>query len=468
MLSWFPDKLPQKRKAISASCPELTARFVKEAAIGKKEMLADIDFMDVNVRQENINNVPGNPVQIQLGVVPSYGLTVHKTQALSIRHIVRGILEGVFAQGQVYVLISRVTDPNNFELLGVPPIDLLDLVVIAWREAGLDIVECLRKCVTVTNEFQYIESQERIKDKIKPRRTEATLIPVKNKTLTEILNPQPKCSVVLHKLMEWIDECDLASQTGKPKPECLDKDGQPIIPTDDDNLWWLTEMSARKTEEKDAKADEDGPPDEEVEKNDITDDESMSSEVGDIPEEQPYIGFFERQKLDLCGMHALNNGLGFQFCKEHDMAFALEDYLISAKHDGLHEIRSMHAISSGWYSSEVMSHAINTASMSKSGTVRYVMELKPLLADPNVIHTAVGAIVNKDNTHWVAIRSIGGKIWYYDSKAKQPTRMTQNEYVSFVNTRKAAYPIRFADDMSQSINESPVLPMISSLSSESL
>jgi hypothetical protein len=75
LLSWFPDKLPQKRKVISASCPELTARFVKEASTSKSEMLADIDFMDVNVRQESINNVPGQPVQIQLGVVPSYGLT---------------------------------------------------------------------------------------------------------------------------------------------------------------------------------------------------------------------------------------------------------------------------------------------------------------------------------------------------------------------------------------------------------
>jgi len=93
LLSWFPDKLPQKRKRVSASCPELTARFMKEAAMDKKEMLADVDFMDINVRQENINNVPGNPaVQIQLGVVPSYGLTTHKVQALSIKHIVRGFL----------------------------------------------------------------------------------------------------------------------------------------------------------------------------------------------------------------------------------------------------------------------------------------------------------------------------------------------------------------------------------------
>jgi len=34
-----------------------------------------------------MSNVPGQPVQIQLGVVPCYALTVHKTQALSIKHV---------------------------------------------------------------------------------------------------------------------------------------------------------------------------------------------------------------------------------------------------------------------------------------------------------------------------------------------------------------------------------------------
>ena len=66
LLYWFPDKLPQKRKAISASCPDLTARFMKETSMTKTEMLADIDFVDVTARQENINNVPGNPVQFLL------------------------------------------------------------------------------------------------------------------------------------------------------------------------------------------------------------------------------------------------------------------------------------------------------------------------------------------------------------------------------------------------------------------
>ena len=38
-------------------------------------------------------------------------------QALSIRRLVLGSLEGVFAVGHVYVLVSRVVDPSNFALV---------------------------------------------------------------------------------------------------------------------------------------------------------------------------------------------------------------------------------------------------------------------------------------------------------------------------------------------------------------
>ena len=81
-----------------------------------------MDFMDLGTRQETLN-IRGEPILMQLCVVPAYALTVHKTQALSIRHLVLGCLEGVFALGQVYVLISRVTDPQNFSLLGIPSVE---------------------------------------------------------------------------------------------------------------------------------------------------------------------------------------------------------------------------------------------------------------------------------------------------------------------------------------------------------
>ena len=58
---------------------------------------------------------------------------------MSIKHLVLGCLEGVFAQGHVYVLVSRVTDPANFCLVGLPPWDVLEELATALREHGLDV-----------------------------------------------------------------------------------------------------------------------------------------------------------------------------------------------------------------------------------------------------------------------------------------------------------------------------------------
>ena len=102
VLHWSPASVLSK-KALPSSHPDLLARFAKEPALQKKEMHPDIDHMDVTARQETLANVIGQPVILQLPLVPCYALTVHKTQALSIKHVVRGCLEGVFAQGQVLI-----------------------------------------------------------------------------------------------------------------------------------------------------------------------------------------------------------------------------------------------------------------------------------------------------------------------------------------------------------------------------
>ena len=103
-------------------------------------MLPALHFMDVGARQENLA-VKGEPIMLQLPLAPAYGLTVHKTQALSIKHLVIGCLEGVFAMGQVYVLASRCTDPQNFLLVGVPPKDLLVDLAAALIARGIDVGE---------------------------------------------------------------------------------------------------------------------------------------------------------------------------------------------------------------------------------------------------------------------------------------------------------------------------------------
>ncbi len=94
LMYWNPPS-SEKGKALYSSHPELLARFVKESALQKREMFPDIDHIDVTARQETLASFQGQPALLQLPIVPSYALTVHKTQALSIKHIVRGCLEGV-------------------------------------------------------------------------------------------------------------------------------------------------------------------------------------------------------------------------------------------------------------------------------------------------------------------------------------------------------------------------------------
>ena len=74
-MSWNPSKISSK-KAVLASHPELTARFVKETSLGKAELYPDIDHMDLIVRQESLPMVAGHPVMLQMCTVPAYALTV--------------------------------------------------------------------------------------------------------------------------------------------------------------------------------------------------------------------------------------------------------------------------------------------------------------------------------------------------------------------------------------------------------
>ena len=94
LMQWTPEAA-RKGKSLYSSHRELSVRFVKESSLQKREMFPDIDHVDIPPRPEALNSVPGRPVLLQVPVVPSYALTVHKTQALSIKHKVRGCLEGV-------------------------------------------------------------------------------------------------------------------------------------------------------------------------------------------------------------------------------------------------------------------------------------------------------------------------------------------------------------------------------------
>ena len=101
--------------------------------------------------------------------------------------------------------------------------------------------------------------------------------------------------------------------------------------------------------------------------------------------------------------------------------------------------------------------------MRHAGHVEYVMSLQPLYISPLEIHACVGAIVNKDNEHWVALKSVSGEVWYLDSLEHRPRKMPKEEYAKFIDTRRAAYPIYWAEQMVASSSapscDSPLLPL---------
>ena len=166
----------------------------------------------------------------------------------------------MFAQGQVYVLVSRVTDPQHFVLAGLPPKDLLDLVALAWREAGFDVEECFRRAVSVTNEWTYTSGNGvAVAERIAPKWISERAIPHKLRSLEESLNPQPLAASVIHTLLDWIDRVDFASQRGLAPPPFQTQDGEDIFP---DKPWWLTDVQHKEEPEREkdpAKGDEDGP-----------------------------------------------------------------------------------------------------------------------------------------------------------------------------------------------------------------
>ena len=137
----------------------------------------------------------------------------------------------MFALGQLYVLWSRVTDPNLFHAVGLPPTDLLDDVAKAWAAADLDVNACLRAAANVTGEWSYTDAPNGVDPcvnvcgRLKQVRQEEARVKLQLFTLSEILNPQPRAADVAHALLAWIDAADMASQEQRDAPPFLRVDG---------------------------------------------------------------------------------------------------------------------------------------------------------------------------------------------------------------------------------------------------
>ena len=98
-------------------------------------------------------------------------------------------------------------------------------------------------------------------------------------TLVEVLRSSTRSIGSFPKIVASIDRCDVASQHGLPKPTFETADGEPIFPEDEDDAWWLTDVSKRVAAENIADANEDGP---------ATDDDGVEDqEEKEVPDDDP-------------------------------------------------------------------------------------------------------------------------------------------------------------------------------------
>ena len=101
-------------------------------------------------------------------------------------------------------------------------------------------------------------------------------------TLVGVLRSSTRSIGSFPKIVASIDRCDVASQHGLPKPTFETPDGEPIFPEDEDDAWWLTDVSKRVASEDKIKSDEDGPAaddegvDEGEQKGDVSDDDPLT------------------------------------------------------------------------------------------------------------------------------------------------------------------------------------------------
>ena len=107
------------------------------------------------------------------------------------------------------MLVSRVTDPANVCLVGLPPWDILDDLAAALRAKGLDVHQVFERSVKCSNEFIYDPCRSGgLKDRFTQKFNSQRTIPISWRSLPASLNPQPIAFAVIRRVLDWIDRCD--------------------------------------------------------------------------------------------------------------------------------------------------------------------------------------------------------------------------------------------------------------------
>ena len=110
---------------------------------------------------------------------------------------------------------------------------------------------CLATAADGTGDWEYTPAgnpaaaTRNVRSRLTRRETLERRVPVRLRTLAEILDPQPETAAGLHRPLGGSDRADRAAQAGAPKPAFATAENEAIFPEDGEE-WWLTEFERRK------------------------------------------------------------------------------------------------------------------------------------------------------------------------------------------------------------------------------
>lgn len=132
----------------------------------------------------------------------------------------------------------------------------------------------------------------------------------------------------------------------------------------------------------------------------------------------------------------VNNAIGRRVLSSNDFDRAIDTLQFEAPFDDAVFRAEDHSGPGGWYSSEALAEALRE-------TRQFALRL-PALHDGTVDVLAdslvAGAVVNRQNTHWLALRYVNGTYWVLDSM-RSPTRLSRAELTTFLVDHSHVYAI---------------------------
>ena len=141
--------------------------------------------------------------------------------------------------------------------------------------------------------------------------------------------------------------------------------------------------------------------------------------------------FLPEQRGFYGSCHAINNVLGSKFLAAQCMRDACKSFVVESPRPWLEK----HSYINGWYSPEVMNHAMTKISGhdTNSGTSLVIVPATKG-AEETQFQSALGAVftVGGRTSHWVSLKKYQGKIFLLDSTVAKPRQLSRRDFSSLL------------------------------------